>query len=131
MAIVKLNLTEDHLKLISHLQFGEMPDLTNPDIENPIFGIDLNSIFGGSFTLEDISYILHRYDEHIEGSEDKAFGPQFPEETENYFMSLYTDIIDHLKDIEEIVHQFSVKGGITPGTYKCKSNEHIWSKIEG
>ena len=29
MAIIKLTLTEDHLKLISHFNFGEVPDLTN------------------------------------------------------------------------------------------------------
>ena len=35
----------------------------------------------------------------------------------------------NLKEIEELVHQF-VTVGLTPGTYKCKSNEHIWTKVE-
>lgn len=130
MATIRLTLTEDHLKLISHFNFGEVPDITNEDIERPTFGLDMNSLFGGSFVLEDISYILHRYDEHIDGTEENPFGVEFPEKTTEYFYSLYNFILDNLKEIEELVHQFVADGGLTPGTYKCKANEHIWSKEE-
>ncbi len=127
MAIIKITLTEDHLKLISHFNFGEVPDLTNEENLMPTFGLDMNNLFGGSFVLEDISYILHRYDEHIIGTECDPLGVQFPEETSAYFYELYNYILDNIKEIEELVHQF-VAVGLTPGTYKCKSNEHIWVK---
>lgn len=130
MAIIRLTLTEDHLKLISHLNFGEVPDITNEEFEHMTFGLDLNSLFGGSYALEDISYILHRYDEHIVGTENDPLGVQFPEETQAYFYELYNFILDNLKEIEELVHQFVAIGGLTPGTYKCRSNEHIWSRDE-
>lgn len=130
MSVLRLTLTEDHLKLISQFHFGEMPNIESTEIENPTFGLDMNSLYGGSYLCEDVSMILGRYDEHIDGTEEDPTGVKFPQETEDYFWTLQSFILEHLSDIEEIVHQFVLKGGVTPGTYKCKNNEHIWTKVE-
>lgn len=126
--INKITLTDDMLKLISNIHYGEVPSLEDNDTrKNITYGIDFNSIYGGS-TFEDIAYILGRYDEHIEGTEDNYTGADFPEELKSYMWEMHTYIIDHIQDIEELVHWFANKGGLTAGTYKCKSNERIWIK---
>ena len=85
---------------------------------------------GHRYLLEDIAYIIGRYDEHIDGTEENAMGPEFPDETYNYMMELHHYILDNLPYIEDLVHQFSIKGGLTEGTYKCKDYERIWTKID-
>ena len=36
----------------------------------------------------------------------------------------------NLYEIETLIHQFVVNGGITPGKYKCRKDDYIWSKID-
>ena len=129
MAILKVTLTEDMLKLISWINFTEFP--TNEDFEtkqNVRVGIDFSSLYGGSFIFEDMSYILGIYDKHIEGTEFNPMGPSFPNELEDYMWKTHSYIVEHIRDIEDLVHQFAAKGGLVPGTYVSKSNERIWEK---
>ena len=132
MAVLKITLTDDLLKLISNIRFQEvpLPPQPNDTRETITYGIDYGSLYGGSFVFEDISYILGRYDEHIPGTEENPLGVEFPEELENYMWGLHTYILDNIDCIEELVHQFCNKGGLTPGTYVSKSNEHIWKREE-
>lgn len=132
MASLKVNLTEDLLKLISNIRFQNVPDPIQDDDDRQVinYAIDYNSLFGGNFLCEDVSMILGRYDEHIEGTEEDPLGVKFPVEVENYFWSLYTFIIDNIEYIEELVHQFTTKGGLTPGVYIAKDYSHIWKKLE-
>lgn len=130
MAKKKITLTDEHILLISHFTFGELPNLEDEDNEYPTYGLDLNSLYGGSYVNEDISYILGKYDEHVPGTEESAEGPRFPEELENHFSELHSYILENLGDIEEIVHQFVGKGGITPGTYVSRNNQHFWTREE-
>lgn len=128
MAILKVTITEDMLKLISCINFTEFP--TNEDFENKYHvnvGIDFASLYGGSFVFEDVSYILGLYDKHIEGTEFNAMGPEFPKEIEDYMWETHSYVVEHIRDIEDIVHQFVMKGGVVPGTYVSKSNERIWT----
>ena len=37
-------------------------------------------------------------------------------------------ILDNIYDIEVLIHQMVLKGGITPGTYKCIDTEEIWER---
>lgn len=129
MATVKLTLTKDMLALISNIRFTKVPNL-NTEKKYLSWGIDFNSIYGGSYLLEDIAYIIGKYDEHIEGTEESAMGPEFPPELEDYMFDLHTKILNNIHYIEDLVHQFSIKGGLTEGTYKCKDYERIWSKVE-
>lgn len=131
MAVLTLTLTEDMLKLISQVRFQEFP--SESDFENKTLvscGIDFDSLYGGSFVFEDISYILGIWDKHIPGTENEALGPRFPQEIEDYMWTTHTYIVEHMQDIEELVHQFVNKGGLVPGTYTCKSYERIWALKE-
>lgn len=124
---IKITLTDEHIKLISNLRFTEFNDDINA-LEIEKIGFDLNSLYGGSFLLEDISYILGCYDKHIEGTEDKATGPEFETELMDHMLELHEYIMNNINLIEEIVHQFIGKGGITPGTYSCDRFDHIWKR---
>lgn len=128
MSVLKITLTEDMLKLISNIHYGEVPQLDSSR-HTVAYGIDFNSLYGGS-TLEDVAYIIGRYDEHIPGTEEEALGADFPKELKDYMFNMHVYIVDHIQDIEELVHWFSNKGGLKPGTYKCKSHERIWEREE-
>lgn len=131
MAVLTVKLTDDMLKAISHINFVQFPVQESwENQENVTWGIDINSLYGGSFLFEDLSYILGIYDKRIEGTENEALGPRFPKEVEDYMYDLHSYILEHLQDIEEIVHQFCADGGLKAGTYKAKSNERIW-KYDG
>jgi len=128
MSVLKITLTEDMLKLISNIHYGEVPQLDSSR-HTVAYGIDFNSLYGGS-TLEDVAYIIGRYDEHIPGTEEDALGADFPKELKDYMFNMHVYIVDHIQDIEELVHWFSNKGGLKPGTYKCKNHERIWEREE-
>ena len=127
MAILKVTLTEDMLKLVSCIHFTEFPNENDFESKYKLnVGIDFASLYGGSFVFEDVSYILGIYDKHIEGTECNPMGPEFPKELEDYMWETHSYVVEHIRDIEDIVHQFVNKGGVVPGTYSCKSNERIW-----
>lgn len=130
MAIIKVTLTEDMLKLISNIHFTRVPQMPTEKDNRQIltWGLDFASLYGGSYVFEDISYILGRYDEHIEGTEDDPMGVKFTREFTDYMWEMHEYILNNIGNIEELVHVYSNKGGLTPGTYKCKNNEHIWEK---
>lgn len=129
MAVISVTLTEDMLKLISHINFTKIPDLTDETQEKMTWGLDFNSLYGGSYVFEDIAYILGRYDEHIAGTEEDPMGVAFPQELEDYMWKIHSYVLDNIQYIEALVHQFVNKGGLTPGTYRSKSNENIWTKL--
>ena len=122
--VKKLELTEDILTLISNIHFV---DYGESDGEK--YFMDINGLYGGSYVFEDISYLLGRYDEHLPGTEEDPLGPQFPKEFEDYMWNIHSFIVDNLDSVEELVHWFSNKGGLTPGTYK-KGNDGIWKRVE-
>ena len=131
MANLSVSFTEDMLKLVSRINFLEFPAPEGwASAEKVTWGIDLSSLYGGSYVLEDISYILGLYDKHIEGTENDPLGVQFPKETEDYMWELHEYILTHLRDIEELIHQFCNRGGLKPVTYKAKSNERIWEEVK-
>ena len=129
MALVKIKLTKDILNLITNIRFTKVPD-TRSETYPLTWGIDLFSLYGGSFILEDIAYIIGKYEEHIPGTEDDAEGPRFKPELEEYMLGLHSYIVENLEYIEDLVHYYSNKGGLSEGVYKCKSNEKAWTKVE-
>ena len=122
MAKVILNLTKDHLALIRNLRFD--------DIDADHCGLDKNSLYGGSFVMEDVALCIGKFDQYIKGTEYDYDGKKFPKELEDYMWALHMDIADNLALIESLVHQFVVEGGLTPGKYTCIDYEKIWKKIE-
>ena len=128
MAELKVKLTEDILKLVSNIRFQEVPEqLKDGDTRERIdYAIDYNSLYGGTYVFEDISYILGRYDEHIPGTEEDPLGVQFPKEVEDYMWEIHSYILENIDAIEELVHQFCNNGGLKPGVYQCKSYFRMW-----
>ena len=130
MATIKITLTKDMLSLISNIHFNKLPDVTTEKKQELNWGIDFFSLYGGSYALEDIAYIIGRYDEHIKGTEEDPMGPRFPKELEDYMWEMHSYIVNNIEYIESLVHWYSNKGGLTEGTYKCKDYEKIWSKMD-
>lgn len=127
--VEKLTISEDVIKLIPHFNFTENPSMDEiSGTEFPRWGIDYNSIFGGTFLLEDLAMILGVYDKVIPGTEENPMGPRYPDEIEDRLFDAYTFVAENFKPIEEIIHQFVVKGGIVAGTYKCDHKVRIWEK---
>lgn len=119
--IKKLILTEDHLKLLPFILFDEVSDIDVVITKSHLFNL-------GNHLLEDIATILGRLDEAIPYTNEDAEGRAFSDEFEAYMLSLYEYIKDNLYDIEILIHQFIVKGGLSEGIYKCKDNDMIWTK---
>lgn len=120
MALIKLKLTEEHLKLIKNFKIKDVDDYT--------IGVDKINPYGGNFILEDIAYILGVYDKKIPNSENHYNGPVFPEELTRHMLDLHYYIVDNLYNIENLIHQF-LGEPIEPGTYKAIDREQFWSKI--
>ena len=130
MALIKLEINEDMCKLIACIRHEqkEIKIKDNDKRKQITCSIDINSLFGGDYVLEDIAFILGKQDSVIVGTEEDPMGPSYPEELEEYMLGLYHTILNNLQNIEEIVHQFSFKGGVQPGVYQCKSWQHYWEK---
>ena len=127
--IERLTLTEDVIKLIPHLNFTETPTADEiADKRYPRWGIDYNSIYGGSFLLEDLALILGFHNDMLPESIESPMGFRYPEEIEDRMLAAHRIIIENMKSIEEIIHQFVVKGGIKPGTYKCDNKIRLWER---
>jgi hypothetical protein len=120
--IIKLELTNDHLKLI--------PFFYTQEVDDNLVGVDREIMFNmGSHLLEDMAIILGMEDKALKNSENDADGRAFDDETEEYLLSLFDYFNSNLYYIETLIHQFVVKGGLTVGTYQALDNELIWEKI--
>ena len=129
MANIKIVLTDEHLQLISNIHFEQVPEISEkkPYI---FWGIDFNSLYGGSFLFEDIAYLLGVYDKHIEGTEEDPMGPKFPIDLEDHMYELHCYIVENIGYIENLVHYYSNKGGLKPGVYTCKDYQLLWTYKE-
>jgi len=132
MTFNTIELTDDILKLISFIHFQEVPESPHDEDERQQinYAIDFNSLYGGTYVFEDIAMILGRFDERIEGTDEDPLGAQFPKEFEDYMWEIHTYIVDHIEEIEELVHQFCNRGGLTAGTYVSKYGTHVWKRKE-
>lgn len=129
MAIKKLTLTEDHIKLIRALNPVKFE--FDDESENSRIGVgyDSRSLWGGSYLYEDIALVLGFYEESMEGTENDYTGRRYSKEREEYMNGLYDFFEENLFYIESLVHQFCDKGGLTPGTYKCIDYQLNWEKV--
>ena len=131
--IIKLELTEDHLKLIPLFFIKESNVEVNgldTHEEHDSVRLDKDHLYClGSHLLEDIAIALGLQDKAIKGTEESADGRAYPDDVEQHMMSVHKYIVDNLYYIECLIHQFVVKGGLTAGTYKAKDNDLIFEKV--
>lgn len=123
MARIYVNLTEDHLKLIRNLNVQALTDET--------VGIAKDNLYGGTYKYEQMALILGLTDKAVPGTEeDMENGTLYKKEAQLYMAELDKYINENLLNIEEILHQFCLKGGLTVGKYVCKDYQHIWHRVE-
>ena len=123
MARIYVNLTEDHLKLIRNLNVQALTDET--------VGIAKDNLYGGTYKYEQMALILGLTDKAVPGTEeDMENGTLYEKEAQLYMVELDKYINENLLNIEEILHQFCLKGELTVGKYVCKDYQHIWHRVE-
>ena len=123
MARIYVNLTEDHLKLIRNLNVQALTGET--------VGIAKDNLYGGTYKYEQMALILGLTDKAVPGTEeDMENGTLYEKEAQLYMVELDKYINENLLNIEEILHQFCLKGGLTAGKYVCKDYQHIWHRVE-
>lgn len=116
--IIHINLTEEHLKLIS--AFNAQLD------GDTIIYYDSKWLYGGTHIMEDLALILGYQDKAVKGTENDAEGRAYDEETEKHMKELHQYIVDNFFYIENLIHYYSTRGGLKVGEYTCKDNELIW-----
>lgn len=122
MAILHLNLTEDHLKLV---KFFNIED-TNDDF----LSINKKTMLTlQTHLLDDVSLILGLRDKAIKNRMEDAEGMAFPDEDEKYMLDVYNYVSDNLYLIETLLHQRCVEG-VKPGKYRCNDRSMIWEEEE-
>lgn len=122
MAVLHLNLTEDHLKLIRFINFD--------DSEDGVLKINRNEFLTmRTHILDDVALILGLRDKAIPNTTEDADGSAYPDDVEKYMLDTYHYVSDNLHLIESLIHQF-VFEGVKVGKYKCVDYEMIW-KYEG
>jgi hypothetical protein len=109
MARIKINLTEEHIKLIKNFKVERINDIH--------VGFDTINPYGGSYLLEELAMILGYWDKAIEGSEtDLIHGRRFGLENEQAMLDIHKYVVDNFMFITSILIQFA-DSGLKPGTY--------------
>lgn len=119
--IIKLKLTEDHLKLVSMLNIEENDSKVYLD-KNIMLRLQ-------SHILDDVAMALGLKDKAIPGTENDEYGCAYPDEVEEYMLSVYHYVSENLFYIETLLHQFATEG-VKSGTYKAKDSSLIWERVE-
>ena len=133
MAIKKIKLTEDLIRLIQNIKFEAFDfETEQPSDKNTHYGwgIDQFSLFGGTYAMEDIALILGKFDQFVPGTEESPLGRQYPKELEDYWWGLYDYIYMNMSYIINLVFWSVTQGGLKPGTYKCVDTIREWEYEE-
>ena len=125
MAKIKVKLTDELISLIRNLNVVQ---LANKEDESDSVGIDKNVLYGGTNKYEQMALILGFTDKAIEGTEEDMYGTKYEKDTQLHMEEMDKYINNNLLYIEEIIHQFSDRGGLTPGMYVAKDYQHIWTR---
>lgn len=123
MAKIYIDLTEEHLKLIRNLNV-QMTD------DESIVGIAKDNLYGGTYKYEQMALILGFTDKVVPGTEEDFKGSLYEKDVQLHMQDLDKYINENLLNIEEIMHQFSLSGGLKPGRYVTKDYTHIWSRVD-
>lgn len=114
-------LNDDMVKLIPFIDM----DFEDDDV----ITLNRNFIFNtGSNVYDGIAMILGKG----ELTKDELGKPyyKYDEELMNYFDIILNYFKDNILYIEQIIHQFSIKGGVTPGVYRTDMKDMIWERRE-
>ena len=122
MARLKLTFNDEHIQLIKNFRTRQLGD--------EYFTIDTYDLFGGTYLYEDMALILGYMDKVIPGTMEDADGPKFDDDTLQHLNELDSFIVENLKNIEDILHQFCTEGIQANVTYWCNPSEGIWHKEE-
>lgn len=121
--MIKIKITKEIIKLIPFF-------LIKNDEEKNCITISNDLQFNlGSHLLEDMAFILGKIDKAIPNTQNDADGRAFDDNTEEELLTIYNYIKDNLIYIEQIIHQYSVKGGVTEGVYEANPKDYIWLKV--
>lgn len=115
---LKVELTEDHIKLIKNFNFERISDKH--------YGLDTYGLWGGTYLYEQMAYILGYQDKIIPETIESNLGARYEKEYEEKMMDYDAYILENLVFIEEILHQFCDKGGLKPGIYTCFDYNRQW-----
>ena len=122
MAILHLNLTEDHLKLVRFLNIEDKDDDVLTINKKVMLTMQTH-------ILDDVAMILGLKDKAIKGTEEDADGSAYPDEVEKYMLDTYNYVSDNMFLIEMLLHQH-VMDGIKPGHYKAKDTDLVFTLVE-
>ena len=121
----RITLTDEILSLVSAIKIREADFPSDMIGGRFIAGIESNSVYGGSDLLEDVSMAIGVYDERVVGSEENANGVQFDASLENQMFDMHEFVMKNLITIEHLIHYWSNKGGLKPGTYNTITMEFV------
>ena len=121
MAILHLNLTEDHLKLVRFLNIEDKDDDVLTINKKVMLTMQ-------SHILDDVAMILGLRDKAIKGTEEDADGRAYPDDVEQYMLDVYHYVSDNLYLIETLLHQF-VFEGVKVGEYRARDSELVWEYL--
>ena len=94
-------------------------------IERRYCGLDRENLFGGVDFYDGMMYATGDAFKYNTTTSD-----DLPDDVIERYSEMFSFISENIQDIEELIHQFSTKGGIKPNTtYSCVDNEGLW-KIE-
>ena len=130
MALKKLKLTDEHIKLLQAIKFESFVfdgDSRNGRIG---WGVDQYGPWGGNFPIEDIALILGLWDKALPGTENDYDGRKFPDAIATHLYDLYADITENFELYFKLLIYMSDKGGLVPGEYKCNKRLNEWTKVE-
>lgn len=121
--IKTLELTDEHIALISNLKVGMMDDGSKLVIKK-------DGCYGGTYIIEDMALILGYLKDAYPGTEEDPDGRKFPKDIEDHMWELHDYIWNNMDYIMSLVLQFIEKGGLTPGKYQCIDRVKVWTKKE-
>ena len=91
------------------------------------YGIDTYDLFNADYWYDHMARIVGCSDQVISGTEEDTDGPKYPQEVIEHLRELDEFLITNLVHIEDIIHQFSDRGGIQSGVkYVSYDYEGIW-----
>tara|TARA_Y100001937_G_C7132124_1_gene338118 strand:+ start:673 stop:1038 length:366 start_codon:yes stop_codon:yes gene_type:complete len=120
MALIKLTLKEEHIKLLKHLSWSELTE------DKVITTKDDGSPFGGFDHYEDIGIILHGKPENFDPSDPKSMEDINPFVWTTEQKEEMDQLLSELPLALEIV--LSTKS-FEPGDYKARFHIREWKKI--
>jgi len=115
MSIIKFKLTDDHIKLVKHLGWGELTDT------NLIRTTDQGSPFGGFDYYEDMGVILYGKPNDFDPFDGNPF--QWSNE-----QKLEMDKL--LKELPMALEVILNKQTFEPGLYKTRYHNREWKKVK-